>query len=79
MSKAGIVFKALWNRLTMNEQVTAKIVYSIKRQYPKVQRNESCPCGSGEKFKNCCQGRKRISRAKLSRWKGVASELNSSQ
>ncbi|QOY53414.1 SEC-C metal-binding domain-containing protein [Candidatus Sulfurimonas baltica] len=20
----------------------------------KVQRNESCPCGSGKKFKKCC-------------------------
>ena len=21
---------------------------------PKIQRNESCPCGSGNKFKKCC-------------------------
>jgi SWIM/SEC-C metal-binding protein len=23
----------------------------------KVGRNEPCPCGSGKKYKNCCQGR----------------------
>ncbi len=24
---------------------------------PKVGRNDSCPCGSGLKFKNCCEGK----------------------
>ena len=24
---------------------------------PKVGRNEPCPCGSGRKFKKCCEGR----------------------
>lgn len=24
---------------------------------PKVGRNEPCPCGSGKKFKRCCDGR----------------------
>jgi preprotein translocase subunit SecA len=28
-----------------------------RRKVPKVGRNEKCPCGSGEKYKNCC-GRK---------------------
>ena len=23
----------------------------------KVGRNDRCPCGSGEKFKNCCEGK----------------------
>lgn len=27
---------------------------SIKRNEPKIQRNENCPCGSGKKFKKCC-------------------------
>ena len=22
--------------------------------YSKIRRNDPCPCGSGEKFKNCC-------------------------
>lgn len=26
----------------------------IKRDAPKVGRNDSCPCGSGKKFKKCC-------------------------
>src|SRR2546422_7870371 len=26
----------------------------IKRDTPKVGRNEPCPCGSGKKYKNCC-------------------------
>jgi len=26
------------------------------RPLPKPERNEPCPCGSGEKFKNCCAG-----------------------
>ena len=26
---------------------------SLERKFPKVQRNEKCPCGSGLKFKKC--------------------------
>ncbi len=26
---------------------------SIKRKYPKIGRNERCPCGSGKKWKFC--------------------------
>lgn len=26
----------------------------IRRETPKVGRNEPCPCGSGKKFKKCC-------------------------
>ena len=26
---------------------------TIRREFPKVGRNDSCPCGSGKKFKNC--------------------------
>ena len=26
----------------------------LKRELPKVGRNDPCPCGSGKKFKNCC-------------------------
>ena len=24
------------------------------REYPKVNRNDKCPCGSNKKYKNCC-------------------------
>jgi len=27
---------------------------TVKRDAPKVGRNDSCPCGSGRKYKNCC-------------------------
>ena len=26
----------------------------LRRELPKVGRNEACPCGSGKKYKNCC-------------------------
>ena len=28
---------------------------SQRRELPKVGRNDPCPCGSGKKFKNCCE------------------------
>jgi len=31
-----------------------QIELPIKRDLPKVGRNEPCPCGSGKKFKSCC-------------------------
>ena len=27
---------------------------TVKRETPKVGRNEPCPCGSGKKYKKCC-------------------------
>lgn len=29
-------------------------VYQVRREYPKVGRNEPCSCGSGMKNKKCC-------------------------
>jgi uncharacterized protein len=29
-------------------------VQTVKRDEPKVGRNDDCPCGSGKKFKKCC-------------------------
>ena len=26
----------------------------VRREMPKVGRNQPCPCGSGKKYKNCC-------------------------
>jgi uncharacterized protein len=31
---------------------------TIRREEPKVGRNDPCPCGSGKKFKQCCGGLK---------------------
>jgi preprotein translocase subunit SecA len=27
---------------------------TVRREGPKIQRNDPCPCGSGKKYKNCC-------------------------
>ena len=29
-------------------------VETVKREEPKVGRNDDCPCGSGKKYKKCC-------------------------
>ncbi len=29
-------------------------IETVRRETPKVGRNEPCPCGSGKKYKNCC-------------------------
>jgi len=26
----------------------------VRREQPKVGRNDACPCGSGKKYKQCC-------------------------
>jgi len=30
---------------------------TLKRAHPKAGRNDPCPCGSGRKFKQCCEGK----------------------
>ena len=30
------------------------IIETIRREQPKIGRNEPCPCGSGKKYKKCC-------------------------
>ncbi len=32
----------------------APVVATVKRDKPKVGRNDPCPCGSGKKYKKCC-------------------------
>jgi preprotein translocase subunit SecA len=32
----------------------SKIELPLKREMPRVGRNDPCPCGSGKKFKSCC-------------------------
>ena len=29
----------------------------FRREQPKIGRNETCPCGSGQKYKRCCLGK----------------------
>ena len=36
------------------EEAIEKAATPVRRDVPKVGRNEPCPCGSGKKYKNCC-------------------------
>lgn len=44
-------------QLTEAERVKAeaeKAARTVRRTYPKIGRNDPCPCGSGRKYKACC-------------------------
>lgn len=48
-----------WDEIFDEEQKAAlykeqKLSTTIKRDGKKVGRNDSCPCGSGKKYKKCC-------------------------
>jgi len=32
-------------------------IVTVKREGAKVGRNDACPCGSGKKYKKCCEGK----------------------
>jgi len=36
------------------EMFIAPTPKQMSRKPPKINKNEDCPCGSGQKFKNCC-------------------------
>lgn len=40
-------------RITVGEDAESPTIYRLK----KTGRNKPCPCGSGEKYKNCCMGK----------------------
>jgi len=51
-------FKRLLKAQKEDELIPMKIeptARQMERQPPKVGRNEPCGCGSGKKFKKCCQ------------------------
>jgi len=33
------------------QEISSETIYRVE---PKVGRNDSCPCGSGKKYKKCC-------------------------
>ncbi len=47
---------ALWRRKSVERQSPPEKVKSVQA-YPKVGRNDPCPCGSGLKYKKCCMGK----------------------
>jgi preprotein translocase subunit SecA len=38
----------------MVEEAIEETTAPVRRDVPKVGRNQPCPCGSGKKYKNCC-------------------------
>ena len=47
--------ESLGQKLPSKEKEAQEISSStIKRDHPKVGRNDPCPCGSGKKYKKCC-------------------------
>ena len=48
-----------WNDI-LGEEKMAEIVKqykaskTVRRESPKIGRNDPCPCGSGKKYKHCC-------------------------
>lgn len=41
-------------RPALNPEATEQLGGTVRREQPKVGRNDPCPCGSGRKFKKCC-------------------------
>ena len=50
---SGFSAAAAQQRAAMRAQGTDGKVETIRRQQPKVGRNDPCPCGSGKKYKQC--------------------------
>ena len=51
-ASAAWIYK-FWQPYRQAEEERA-IAARYQREYPKVGRNDPCPCGSGKKFKKCC-------------------------
>ncbi len=41
------------DQVTSDDQPFTAASQTVRREFPKVGRNDPCPCGSGQKFKNC--------------------------
>jgi preprotein translocase subunit SecA len=41
------------DQVTSDDQPSTAASQTVRREFPKVGRNDPCPCGSGQKFKNC--------------------------
>lgn len=51
------------SQIPNNPVIESTLAYgaTLKRAAPKAGRNDPCPCGSGKKFKQCCEGKASIS------------------
>jgi uncharacterized protein len=52
MMMAGLVHTYEYFKQRRTDPTAVPI--TVKRSEPKIGRNEPCPCGSGQKYKNCC-------------------------
>jgi len=50
----GAALQTLQSLDNDQKQVKSTINRTVVNQGPQVGRNDSCPCGSGKKYKNCC-------------------------
>ncbi len=51
---AGFAGAAADQEAAMQAQGQAVKVQTIRREQPRIGRNQPCPCGSGKKYKQCC-------------------------
>ena len=42
------------NSVDTGAKMNPEVDRTVKKEGPKVGRNEQCPCGSGKKYKQCC-------------------------
>lgn len=50
-------FAPVLDSLPEEEARISGVGYTVVRAEPKVGRNDPCPCGSGKKYKKCCEGK----------------------
>ncbi len=53
-TNAGFSGASADQEAAMKAQGAPKKAETIRRDQPKVRRNDPCPCGSGKKYKQCC-------------------------
>ncbi|MEZ5304540.1 MAG: SEC-C metal-binding domain-containing protein [Verrucomicrobiales bacterium] len=49
-----------WQKILASSEEDGTVLASggtVRRAQPRVGRNDPCPCGSGKKFKKCCEGK----------------------
>ncbi|MGZ8243495.1 SEC-C metal-binding domain-containing protein [Methylomagnum sp.] len=57
VEKKDIPLKELEKLQVHSEEIRKKRISNKVKQSGKIGRNDSCPCGSGKKFKKCCSNR----------------------
>ncbi len=48
----------LYMPATQTKTFNTSSIEQIKRNHPKIGRNQLCPCNSGKKYKKCCLDKK---------------------